>query len=363
MERMWEQSPRTGPAEKQGLKCQGALGTAYSDPPPSGSWNAPAVPSPITSGVGGRASWAQGPLTPFSSLPSSNVLLDYRLMPKLGDFGLARLSRFAGANPGQSSTVARTRTVRGTLAYLPEEYIKTGRLAVDTDTFSFGVVSCGPSAGWRGGGCARPGQGRKAWRIPCAARGQPGRKLTELQLQAPPSLARASSLALDLISYLSFCIPFSSSWQLKSPKLRSLNMGLCPCGELVLICLSEGQATPSTPQAPLHATLPAKAWGSAIPEATAMLSIPPSLQVVLETLAGQRAVRMHCAKTKYLVSLLRRGRQEARSRQEGRGAGREGQRGAGRRCSWQPTGAALEGGMIWNATPHRSQPLPLLTHL
>lgn len=81
-------------------------------------------------------------------------------MPKLGDFGLARLSRFAGANPGQSSTVARTRTVRGTLAYLPEEYIKTGRLAVDTDTFSFGVVSCGPSAGWRGGGCAaaQPGQ-------------------------------------------------------------------------------------------------------------------------------------------------------------------------------------------------------------
>ncbi|XP_045429468.1 interleukin-1 receptor-associated kinase 1 isoform X4 [Pipistrellus kuhlii] len=71
---------------------------------------------------------------------SSNVLLDDRLMPKLGDFGLARLSRFAAAKPGQSSTVARTQTVRGTLAYLPEEYIKTGRLAVDTDTFSFGVV-------------------------------------------------------------------------------------------------------------------------------------------------------------------------------------------------------------------------------
>ncbi|XP_064430812.1 interleukin-1 receptor-associated kinase 1 isoform X4 [Mirounga angustirostris] len=70
---------------------------------------------------------------------SSNVLLDERLMPKLGDFGLARLSRFAGASPGQSSTVARTRTVRGTLAYLPEDYVKTGRLAVDTDTFSFGV--------------------------------------------------------------------------------------------------------------------------------------------------------------------------------------------------------------------------------
>ncbi|XP_007645229.2 interleukin-1 receptor-associated kinase 1 isoform X2 [Cricetulus griseus] len=73
-------------------------------------------------------------------IKSSNVLLDERLMPKLGDFGLARFSRFAGANPSQSSTVARTCTVRGTLAYLPEEYIKTGRLAVDTDTFSFGVV-------------------------------------------------------------------------------------------------------------------------------------------------------------------------------------------------------------------------------
>lgn len=72
-------------------------------------------------------------------------------MPKLGDFGLARLSRFAAANPGQSSTVARTQTVRGTLAYLPEEYIKTGRLAVDTDTFSFGVVSHGPLCWLEGG--------------------------------------------------------------------------------------------------------------------------------------------------------------------------------------------------------------------
>ncbi|OWJ99206.1 IRAK1 [Cervus elaphus hippelaphus] len=80
---------------------------------------------------------------------SSNVLLDERLMPKLGDFGLARLSRFAGANPGQSSSVARTRTVRGTLAYLPEEYVKTGRLAVDTDTFSFGVVLLETLAGQR----------------------------------------------------------------------------------------------------------------------------------------------------------------------------------------------------------------------
>lgn len=94
-------------------------------------------------GGGGPRSGPGPRLGPHHSLPSpsSNVLLDERLMPKLGDFGLARLSRFAGANPSRSSTVAQTRTVRGTLAYLPEEYIKTGRLAVETDTFSFGVVS------------------------------------------------------------------------------------------------------------------------------------------------------------------------------------------------------------------------------
>lgn len=77
--------------------------------------------------------------------------------------------------------------------------------------------------------------------------------------------------------------------------------------------------------------LPTKAWDFAIPETTTMLSIPLSLQVMLETLAGQRAVRMHGAKTKYLVSLLRRGREGGR--QEGREADREGERGAGRHCS------------------------------
>lgn len=115
-------------------------------------------------------------------------------MPKLGDFGLARLSRFAGANPGQSSTVARTRTVRGTLAYLPEEYIKTGRLAVDTDTFSFGVVSHSLSAGWRGGE-VQPGQGKRAWRIPCGGRGQPGRSSSPCS-KPPKFQPRNMSLSL-----------------------------------------------------------------------------------------------------------------------------------------------------------------------
>ncbi|XP_056665431.1 interleukin-1 receptor-associated kinase 1 isoform X2 [Monodelphis domestica] len=71
---------------------------------------------------------------------SSNILLDEKFVPKLGDFGLARFSRYSGAASGKSSSLARTQTVRGTLAYLPEEYVKTGKLTVEIDTFSFGVV-------------------------------------------------------------------------------------------------------------------------------------------------------------------------------------------------------------------------------
>lgn len=62
--------------------------------------------------------------------------------PKLGDFGLARLCRNPNKTPGKTSTVAKTATVRGTLAYLPEEYLKDGQLGVEIDVYSFGVVRC-----------------------------------------------------------------------------------------------------------------------------------------------------------------------------------------------------------------------------
>ncbi|XP_067832290.1 interleukin-1 receptor-associated kinase 1 isoform X2 [Heptranchias perlo] len=70
---------------------------------------------------------------------SSNILLDENFVPKLGDFGLARFSRYSN-NSGKSCTVARTQTLQGTLAYLPDEYIMSGQLAVELDTYSFGVV-------------------------------------------------------------------------------------------------------------------------------------------------------------------------------------------------------------------------------
>ncbi|KAJ1095373.1 hypothetical protein NDU88_000538 [Pleurodeles waltl] len=70
---------------------------------------------------------------------SSNILLDEQLTPKLGDFGLARF-RYSAANAGQKSTAMFTKMVRGTLAYLPDEYVKMGKLTLALDTYSFGVV-------------------------------------------------------------------------------------------------------------------------------------------------------------------------------------------------------------------------------
>lgn len=73
-------------------------------------------------------------------IKSSNILLGDHLEPKLGDFGLARFCRNPNKTPGMTSTVAQTATVRGTLAYLPEEYLKDGQLGVEIDIYSFGVV-------------------------------------------------------------------------------------------------------------------------------------------------------------------------------------------------------------------------------
>ncbi|XP_036390215.1 interleukin-1 receptor-associated kinase 1 [Megalops cyprinoides] len=72
---------------------------------------------------------------------SSNILLGEYLEPKLGDFGLARLCNSTSSRSlGKTSTMAHTKTLRGTLAYLPDEYVQKGELGVGIDTYSFGVV-------------------------------------------------------------------------------------------------------------------------------------------------------------------------------------------------------------------------------
>nr|XP_057939978.1 interleukin-1 receptor-associated kinase 1 isoform X2 [Doryrhamphus excisus] len=73
---------------------------------------------------------------------SSNILLDRHLVAKLADFGLARFVYPGSSRRSVSKTrsVGYTSTVRGTLAYLPEEYVRNGQLGTTVDVYSFGVV-------------------------------------------------------------------------------------------------------------------------------------------------------------------------------------------------------------------------------
>ncbi|XP_027351294.1 L-type lectin-domain containing receptor kinase S.4-like [Abrus precatorius] len=70
---------------------------------------------------------------------ASNVLLDFELNGKLGDFGLARLYEH-GANPSTTRVV-------GTLGYLAPELPRTGKATTSSDVFAFGAllleVACG----------------------------------------------------------------------------------------------------------------------------------------------------------------------------------------------------------------------------
>ncbi|KAL1223402.1 putative LRR receptor-like serine/threonine-protein kinase [Cardamine amara subsp. amara] len=64
---------------------------------------------------------------------ASNILLDSDLVPKLSDFGLAKLY-------DDKKTHISTR-VAGTIGYLSPEYVMLGHLTEKTDVFAFGVVA------------------------------------------------------------------------------------------------------------------------------------------------------------------------------------------------------------------------------
>ncbi|KAJ3682663.1 hypothetical protein LUZ60_012890 [Juncus effusus] len=65
-------------------------------------------------------------------IKASNILLDENLVPKIGDFGLAKLFP-------DSVTHISTR-VAGTMGYLAPEYALLGQLTKKADIYSFGVV-------------------------------------------------------------------------------------------------------------------------------------------------------------------------------------------------------------------------------
>ncbi|XP_051543998.1 interleukin-1 receptor-associated kinase 3-like [Myxocyprinus asiaticus] len=71
------------------------------------------------------------------NITSSNILLDEHLQPKLSDFGLAHLRPHS---VNQSCTILMDTASHSNLAYLPEEYIRDGKLSVKLDVYSLGMV-------------------------------------------------------------------------------------------------------------------------------------------------------------------------------------------------------------------------------
>lgn len=68
----------------------------------------------------------------------ANILLDKHLEPKLGDFGLCRHGQEEWDVDEKAPLIASQ--IKGTLAYLPPEFISSKILSTKLDVYSFGVV-------------------------------------------------------------------------------------------------------------------------------------------------------------------------------------------------------------------------------
>ncbi|XP_076967450.1 interleukin-1 receptor-associated kinase 3 [Tamandua tetradactyla] len=71
------------------------------------------------------------------SISSANILLDDQFQPKLTDFAMAH---FRPHLEYQSSTINMTSSSSKQLWYMPEEYIRQGKVSIKTDVYSFGIV-------------------------------------------------------------------------------------------------------------------------------------------------------------------------------------------------------------------------------